>query len=255
VDQPDFPPDLAPGQPWLRTPLVGSWKEIVLVASLTVAPLIVHSAWDALHGSSLRYMEILVSDGNLLLTMALESGMLGLFLLFLRRRGWQPADLVIKIGGKTSALGLGLWVIGELATATTVLSLFWLLFTLQAGHGSFLRFLIAHNPQIPRHGITVHWTTLVFSMIVNAYTEEILFMGYLFRQLAARTGPAFALLLTVFLRVGCHTYQDPAHVAGIAMLFTIYALWYLRFRSLWPLIFAHIVLDVGSMGLIKLLHS
>ena len=56
----------------------------------------------------------------------------------------------------------------------------------------------------------------------------------------------------MLIRVACHTYQDPVHLVGIALLFTIYGLVYSRVRKLWPLIFAHLVLDITSLSLLKI---
>jgi hypothetical protein len=78
-------------------------------------------------------------------------------------------------------------------------------------------------------------------------------MGYIFNQIAARRSPALALPVTIFLRLACHTYQDPMHLAGIGVLFTFFAVWYWLGRKLWPLIFAHILLDTTSFSLILLL--
>ena len=242
-------------RPWLRAPLVGTWKEIVIVTSLTAGLPILHSTWDGLHGSASHFVEILLTDLNLLLTMTCEAALLGTLLIFLHRRGWQPADLAIKMSWSGTGLGIGLWIAVVVAGAASVLTFLGLAFEIKGGHDTFLHYLIAHSPQIKPHSISVAWLTIFSSMILNAYVEEIIFMSYIFRQLAARCGPAMALLVTIILRAGCHVYQDTAHVAGIAVIFTIFALVYLRFRSIWPLILAHILMDIGSTGLVKLIHG
>ena len=71
-------------------------------------------------------------------------------------------------------------------------------------------------------------------------------MGYIVNQLAARWGPGAALVVTVFLRVPA-TPTRTRSLAGIVVLFTIFAAWYWRVRKLWPLVFAHMLLDSARL--------
>jgi membrane protease YdiL (CAAX protease family) len=93
------------------------------------------------------------------------------------------------------------------------------------------------------------------SLILNAFFEELICTGYLFNQFAAKHGSLFALLLTVLLRMSCHTYQGPVHMLGIGVVFLIYGGWYWYTRNLWTLIFAHAFADFVSAGTLKLLFD
>jgi len=89
-------------------------------------------------------------------------------------------------------------------------------------------------------------------MFLNAYFEELTCTAYIFAQFAAKKGPLFALILTVALRMSCHTYQGVLSCLGIGAVFLVSGLWYWRTRNLWILILSHALLDIGSIGLVKL---
>ena len=240
---------------WLRPELVRSWGGFLLVSALLLAFPIGNSTRAALHGSSNRFLELLLNDRHLLDALFWESCVLALFLLYLRLRGWRPSDFRIGLGWNTSGQAVALLVAAWGSSILVVYTLLYLLFRLQPGHPTFLSFLLAFAPKFHGGAIHFNWLLMAVAMVVNAYSEELLFMGYIFNQIAARRGPAVALPVTILLRVACHTYQDPVHLAGIAMLFTVFAVWYWLGRKLWPLILAHILLDMTSFTLVELLSQ
>lgn len=249
------PSSAAASREWLRPALVRSWGEFILVAAATLALFIRNSTVAALHGSSGHFMQTILADSRLGWYIVIESLLLAAFLLYLHWRGWKPADLRIRVGWLTTIAGLGLFLFCQVAVTFVIIALFTLLFMTQTTSHTFTGFLARMVPHIPPHSLHVSWLAIIVAMIVNAFLEEITCMGYLFNQLAARRGPVVALIVTVFLRVSCHTYQDPVHLAGIAMLFTIYAAFYWYVRKLWPLIFAHLTLDIVSMSVLKFIFS
>jgi membrane protease YdiL (CAAX protease family) len=238
---------------WLRPALVRSWTEFVVVAALAMALPIRNSTVAALHGSSSRFMQIFLSDSKLEWSIFIEGILLALFLVYLHWRGWKPADLRIRLGWLTTAEGLGLFVVCQVVVSIVVGGLIGIVFALQSTWHTFPQFLLTMMPHIAPHSLHVSWLSIVVAMVVNAFFEEVVCMGYIFNQLAARRGPVVALAGTVFLRAACHTYQDPIHLAGIAVLFTLYGAFYWYGRKLWPLIFAHLLLDIMSMSALKLI--
>jgi membrane protease YdiL (CAAX protease family) len=238
---------------WLRPDLVRSWSEFVVMTALILAIPIWNSTHAALEGSSQVFMQALASDRELVSTTAWESTFLAFFLLYLAWRGWKAADLRIRPGFLTTAQGFGLYLAGEVTIVVTLFSAILVGFELQnQPAGVFFSRLMPH---IAPHSIHVSWAAIVVSMVLNAFFEEITCMGYIFSQVAARRGPWVALPVTVFLRAACHTYQDPFHLAGIAALFTLYGAVYWWTRKLWPLIFAHLLLDIVSFSVLKSLWS
>jgi membrane protease YdiL (CAAX protease family) len=242
---------------WLRPELVASWREIVGVLLVLLAPFVVMSGLAAARGSQHRYVQEFISDHALLLNGAAEAGILGLGLVYLHWRGWRPTDLRIRPDVWSSLQGVVLVPLTLFANGVVVFTLFLLAFYHQRGDHSveaFARFVLASSPDIHHlHVERLSWSVLIVAMILNAFLEEIICTAYAFNQFAAKQGPLFALLLTVLLRMGCHTYQGPIHALGIGAVFFVYGLWYWQTRNVWTLIFAHALLDLGSLSAIKLL--
>lgn len=255
MSEPPAIPHAAASREWLRPALVRSWGEFILVAAAALALFIRNSTVAALHGSSSNFMQAILADAKLGWYVVIESLLLAAFLFYLHWRGWKPADLRIGISWLTTAEGLGLFLFCQVAISTVIIGLFVLIYALQTTTPLFADFLSRMVPHIPPHSLHVSWLAIIAAMVVNAFLEEITCMGYVFNQLAARRGPVVALVVTVFLRVACHTYQDPVHLAGIAVLFTLYGLFYWYVRKLWPLIFAHLLLDIVSMSALKVLFG
>lgn len=231
---------------WLRPELVRPWTEFLLVAALLLVVPIRSSTLGALHGSSANFIELILNDSHMLWSLAWESTVLALFFFYLHWRGWKPADFKIGIGWSTTAQGVLLLFAAWGAAIVTLLVLVTLAFQVQTAHSTFFSFIMSITPKFGRGPMHLTWTIMFVAMVVNAFLEELVFMGYIFNQLAARCGVAIALPATIFLRMACHTYQDPMHLGAIGALFTVYAVWYCFGRRLWPLILAHILLDTFS---------
>jgi membrane protease YdiL (CAAX protease family) len=244
-----------PRRTWLRPELMRPWWEIAAVLLVIIGYSSFSSGWQAWHGSSHRYTSELLTDNRMVRTLSTESGILGLLLIYLHRRGWRPADLKIRITWTGSAQGLLLLPAMIVANFVVVALGYTLLYSLQSHSRSFLSFVAANGPHLKFHSIHVSWLAMIPALIFNGFFEEITTMGYAFCQFASRRGPLFALILTVLLRMSCHTYQGPVHALGIGAAFTVSGLFYWWTRNLWPLIFAHIVLDAISFGAIKLIYG
>lgn len=240
---------------WLRRELVAPWRVILLVAAVLVGPFAWRSTSAALRGSSHNYVDMLMSNSRLLFTGAFEGLLLAGFLGFLHWRGWKRADFKIQMTAWGSFQAIPLLILTELGNGVTVLGLTVWLFSMQTQYATLLSYLLANSPHPQHHSIEVSWPVLIVTMVLNAFYEELICMGYLFNQFAAKQGPLVALLLTVLLRMSCHTYQGPVHVLGVGVLFFIYGLWYWQTRNLWPLIAAHALLDLGAVFLLKTFYS
>jgi membrane protease YdiL (CAAX protease family) len=240
---------------WLRPELLSSWSEFLLVSALLIVLPIRSSTLAAFHGSSKQFLLLLLDDRHMLWSIFCESLVLAGFLYYLHKRGWRPADFKIGLGWLTSAQGIILLGIAWLCSIAAVVTLLTGAFYLQTAHPTFPAFVMANSPSLGSGTPHLHWALMFVAMVVNAFAEELVFMGYIFNQIAARRGPVVALVVTVFLRLACHTYQDPMHLAGIGVLFTFFALAYWNLRKLWPLIFAHLLLDTLSFTLVLVLMA
>lgn len=242
---------------WLRPELVHSWTEFLVVAALLLAIPVRSSTLGALNGSSSHFVQLLLTDRHMLWSIFWEASELAIFFVYLHLRGWRPADFRMGPGWRTSGQGAGLLLLAWGGAVATLLVTVSIGYHLQTGHRTFLSFLFSISPKIKlgSHAVHLSWLTMLPAMIVNAFLEELIFMGYIFNQFAARRGPVTALVVTVFLRLACHTYQDPFHLAGIGVFFIILAVGYMRLRKLWPLIFGHALLDIFSCSAVKLISG
>ena len=236
---------------WLRPVLITTWSEFIFITTLLLVLPIRGATLAALHGSGSRYMQLFLNNHRLTLTGIYEALALVLFLAYLRWRGWRMADLRFGFAGWSTVQALGLFVLAQVVAITTLFASLGMLWYFHRPNVSLFALLWNISPHIRPHSIHVDWSAIFFAMIVNAFLEEIACMGYVFNEVAARWGPMPAIVFTVFVRAACHVYQDPLHVASIAALFTVYAVWYCFLPKLWPLVLAHILLDVGSLGFLK----
>ena len=243
------------GTPWLRPELVAPPGEILAVVTVVIGPFAARSAWTAWQGSSSHYLTLLLDDTRLLTGLFVEGALLAALLGFLYRRGWTPSDFKIKPGWLSCLQGVALFIAVTIGNTVTVSTLLGIIFALQTTYHTLIAFVMANSPHLQHHSVRVSWSVLVAAMVLNAFFEEMTCMGYAFNQFAARRGPFFALLLTVLLRMSCHTYQGPVHMLGIGVVFTIFGLWYWRTRNLWPLIAGHALLDLFSTALLKFFFS
>jgi membrane protease YdiL (CAAX protease family) len=251
-------PSNVEARPWLRRELIAPWWEIVPVLCVMLGPFAYSAVTTGLHGQNLEFIVKLLNTRGLTRNTAIESGLLAALLFYLRWRGWRPADLGIRIDGIGTVLAFPL---GFAAVAANLFAAIVTTVVVLAGTLLFVSphdlytWLILNAPKAPPHAPELAWLAIVAGSIVNAYLEEIVFMGYGFHQFAAKRNPLFALLLMVMLRMLLHTYKGAAGVIGIGAFSFVFGLAYIKLRRLWPLILAHILIDIGAMIAFKLILS
>ena len=106
------------------------------------------------------------------------------------------------------------------------------------------------NTQVQASGLSDQWWTipvLVLSAAQNAALEEVVMIGYLFvrlRQLGWRL--PLVIAFSALVRGSYHLYQGYGGFVGNVIMGGIFALVYLRWRRVAPLIVAHTLLDVAA---------
>jgi membrane protease YdiL (CAAX protease family) len=94
----------------------------------------------------------------------------------------------------------------------------------------------------------VYWWTipvLLLSAAENAVVEEVIAVGYLLARLRdLRWGPWAAIAASAVLRGTYHLYQGFGQALGNAAMGALFAWWFQRTGRLWPLLVAHVLLDV-----------
>lgn len=98
---------------------------------------------------------------------------------------------------------------------------------------------------------------LVFlTSTVNGIFEELFVAGYIITVLRERRGVWTAINVSTVVRLLYHLYQGPVGVLIIVPMGLLYGYVYSRTRQLWPLILAHVLIDiVGLSALGRLLES
>lgn len=112
----------------------------------------------------------------------------------------------------------------------------------------YLAALLGLNAQIVPAALQPVWWAvpiLILKAIENAVLEEVIVVGYLMtrlQQLGLRMWHIVAI--SAVLRGSYHLYQGFGSFVGNAVMGVVFALFFLRFRRVMPLIIAHTLLDV-----------
>jgi membrane protease YdiL (CAAX protease family) len=96
---------------------------------------------------------------------------------------------------------------------------------------------------------TLNMQVVVVASVVNGAYEEIFVAGYVITMLSAARGPWTAINVSTGLRVLYHLYQGPLGVLTIVPMGLMFGYIYVRTRKLWPVIVAHVLMDVIGLAL------
>jgi membrane protease YdiL (CAAX protease family) len=106
---------------------------------------------------------------------------------------------------------------------------------------------------------SVWWAipVLILSAIQNAVLEEVIVVGYLITRLRSMQIPlGWVIAASAVLRGSYHLYQGFGAFVGNAVMGVVFALFFLRFKRVMPLIVAHSLLDITAfVGYTVLPHS
>lgn len=101
----------------------------------------------------------------------------------------------------------------------------------------------------PANLAPVWWAVpvLILAAAQNALLEEVVALGYLVTRLRELGWHVAAVVgAHALLRGSYHLYQGLGGFVGNALMGVIFALFYLRFKRVMPLVVAHTLLDVGA---------
>ena len=234
---------------WLRPAIIAQWPEILIVLLIVCGHPLYISTLLASRSEHGIYTGLFLSDSTLLTNLAYASGELALMLSFLHWRGWIPSDFKIKLSGWSSLQGFFLMISAFIGSIVIVFTIS------QVGHLHSFGSQTAIGHSTNTHIVSPSWVVLIAATIINAYCEEIVYVGYAFNQCVSRSGACFALLLTLLIRMSCHTYQGLIHMLGLGAVFLIFEIYYLFNRNLWPVILAHICFDIFALSYFKLIKD
>jgi membrane protease YdiL (CAAX protease family) len=153
------------------------------------------------------------------------------FLYIGRIRGWSFASFGFQISWKWTGLGVLLFVPAEL-----LFVLRWMIVSPNTAG------LLAGQMALP---------IIIFNSIINGICEELMEVGYIIKM-TERYGMWSAIFISALIRTGLHAYQGAAGMACIAVIGVTFGLVYWKLRQLWPMVVAHILIDI--IGFLRLAH-
>jgi membrane protease YdiL (CAAX protease family) len=156
---------------------------------------------------------------------------------FLKVRGWTFEKLGVTFTARGVGLGLGL------AVATYALFIVVQLIAnyLPIDMNSAAAFY-------PRAAANLDLQIVFIASVVNGVYEESFVAGYAITALSRVRGPWTAINVSTGIRLLCHLYQGPIGILAIVPMGLLYGAVYVRTRQLWPLVVAHVVLDVVGLA-------
>ena len=83
--------------------------------------------------------------------------------------------------------------------------------------------------------------------MINGLYEETFLVGYLVQGFRA-SGPAFAIGVSLLVRVMYHLYQGPIGTVSVLVFGIVVTLFYWRTGKLWPVVFAHTLADAVAFA-------
>ena len=213
----------------LPDPPLTSGREMILVAATVVLPALAFQAVRRIVAATNNPLQF--SDARLWITLACEVAILCLWIPPLRRRGWTLQRLSRRCEVWDIPRGIAL-VFGAYVAAVVV--------SIVASAWSPS---LAGHIRAARTTGTVSWLAVLGASTLNPVFEESLYLGYLANALRRWSWPV-ALGASVALRVVLHLYQGPLAFVYILPLGVLFSTYYLRTGRMWPVVVAHVVMDV-----------
>jgi uncharacterized protein len=157
---------------------------------------------------------------------------------FLKVRGWTLEKVGLKATARGTGLGLGL------AVASYAL---FVVMQLIAEHLLPID-MNAATSFYPKAAGDLDLQLVFIVSAVNGVYEELFVAGYVITALSPVRGPWVAINVSTGIRLLYHLYQGPIGILTIVPLGILYGWVYVRTRALWPLVVAHVAIDVVGLA-------
>jgi len=204
--------------------------EFFLVIAIAFGPMLFASFRDAIIHSIYGFKPIHWTDAKQLELLTYELIAITLISWIARIRGWSFTGFGLRISWKLTGTAILLFI------ATILLLLIQTILYRLFIDSTFVRAAIGR--------VSLPFVILV--SLINPFYEEILEVGY-FTQTFKRYGMWPTVLLSAFFRCLLHVYGGFHMATDILFVGLIWALFYWRYRQLWPLILIHMVWDFNGL--------
>jgi len=218
--------------PDTRHPKPGTFFEPLVVLGATLGPFI----YMSFHRLRVRAGGDVIPVTNRALVLSLSIQVLLALVVgaFLYRRGWRVRQVSLPLEPRDGWRALGIMLAVFAINALSHLALY-LASPVTAAEVSAVHF----------SGAVSGWM-IALAVLIDPVFEEALFLGYTITALE-RYGLPFAALASVGLRALVHAYQGPLAVVTIAPWGAVFLYFYLRRRSIWPIVLAHAGIDTIAL--------
>jgi membrane protease YdiL (CAAX protease family) len=151
-------------------------------------------------------------------------------------RGWKWLDFSVGINPRGVLQGFGLATVAFMLTHAAQM----LTASVAEASGPAMAAVPAATGVLSVGG-------MLGASIVKAIFEEVLVCGYVVQSLRGKFGIAFAVNVSIALRLSFHLYQGPGAFLAFALLGLAFTFFYVRTGRLWPLIVAHALLEAIAL--------
>jgi uncharacterized protein len=108
--------------------------------------------------------------------------------------------------------------------------------------------LRAAAQRYPTADLKVNMQLVFLASTVNGMFEEVFVAGYVITALRDARGIWTAINVSTVIRLLYHLYQGPLALITIVPVGLIFGYYYARTRQLWPLILAHVLVDIIGLS-------
>jgi membrane protease YdiL (CAAX protease family) len=193
-------------------------------------------------------MSLDVADGTpapvfnnavLLATIIFEVVQLGFLSWFLRIRGWTLEKFGLAFSWRATVVGL---------------VLFGVTWAIALGAQEAAQFVFDYDQQkllarMPKIDPELSMELVFMVSVVNGLFEELFVAGYIITSLTERRGTWVAINTSVAVRLLYHLSQGPIGIMTAVPMGLLYGYVYSRTRQLWPLVLAHMLMDLIPLAL------
>ena len=155
---------------------------------------------------------------------------------FMRARGWTLERFGFAVTMRDTSIGVLLAII--------VFCAVWLI---DQALGSAAPAMLESARRFDKVSGELDLWTILLSSAVDSVFEELFVCAYVISALKEKRRDAFALNVSILLRVGCHVYQGVYGVLIGGALGLVFGYWYLKSGRIWPLLVAHAGLQVVEL--------
>lgn len=157
---------------------------------------------------------------------------------FLKVRGWTLERLGLAISWRGTGWGWMLLVVTYVLAMGVQVVAEW---TVPAQmHAAAAKFPVADQ--------NLSMELVFLASTVNGIFEEVFVAGYIISALREVRGVWTAINASTVVRLLYHLYQGPIGIMTVVPMGLLYGYFYARTRQLWPLILAHVLIDIIGLS-------